>query len=252
LIEEQIVGEADVSRAANVRRQINKLIKQTNSSNFDLMSLLYEAKSKNYVSGWGFDSFSKFAKSLDVKYTKCFYLVAIAENMAAAGLERQEYESVGMTKLRMISRLDPEVEYNGTPVSLLIRELTLKAKEMDPDEVQLEVDTILGKTEEESMVWLNIRVKKLAKDNVILPALRKAKRYMGQMKDDEGEFHDASDGAAFEMICADFLADPNYDTPDDEATEIVTETKDDVVPDATNNDIPEAEAEGQDKQYSID
>jgi hypothetical protein len=261
-VEQTIIGEADTSRAATVRRRINKLIKESNASTFDLMDLLHESKAKNYIAGWGFDSFSKFAKSLDIKYTKCFYLVAIKENMAAAGLERAAYEPVGMTKLRMISRLDPEVEYNGTPVSLLIRELTLKAKEMEPDEVQLEVDTILGLTEEESMVWLNTRVKKLAKDNVILPALRKAKRYMGQQKDEEGEFHDASDGAGLEMVCANFLADPNFDTPDDETVteETVTtpdkQAEDDadntVAPDTENAGVPEAEAEGTDKQYSID
>ena len=261
--EQVIVGEQDTSRAATVRRRINKLIKETNSSTFDLMDLLHESKAKNYISGWGFESFSKFAKSLDIKYTKCFYLVAIKENMAAAGLERNEYEPVGMTKLRMISRLDPEVEYNGTPVKLLIRELTLKAKEMDPDEVQLEVDTILGLTEEESMVWMNIRVKKLSKDNVILPALRKAKRYMGQQKDDEGEFHDATDGAALEMICADFLADPNYDTLDDETVteETVTapdgqandDADDTTASDEPNSGVPEAENESTDNQYySID
>lgn len=260
--EQAIVGEQDVSRAALVRRRINKLIKETNSNTFDLMDLLHESKSKNFISGWGFDSFSKFAKSLDIKYTKCYYLVAIKENMAAAGLERAEYEGVGMTKLRMISKLDPEVEYNGTPVSLLIRELTLKAKEMSPDEVQFEVDTILGMTEDESLVWMNIRVKKLAKDNVILPALRKAKRYMGQQKDDEGTYHDASDGAAFEMICANFLADANFDTPDDETVteETVTapdeQAKDDASDDATPTTeetagVPETQTQGDDK-YSIE
>jgi hypothetical protein len=223
--EQVIVGEQDTSRAAVVRRRINKLIKESNASTFDLMDLLHEAKVKLMFQGWGFDSFSKFAKSLDIKYTKCFYLVAIKSNMAAAGLEREQYEPVGMTKLRMISRLDPESEYNGTPVSLLIRELTLKAKEMTPDEVQLEVDTILGLTEEESLVWMNIRVKNMAKENVILPALRKIKRFMGQQKDEGGEYHDATDGAALEMMAANMLADPNFDSPDDE---VVTEATADV------------------------
>jgi hypothetical protein len=222
------VGEQDVSRAAQCRRQINKLVKASAVTTFDLMDLLHEAKSKNYFAGWGFDSFSKFAKSLDIKYSKSYYLVAIKENMIAAGLEREQYEPVGLGKLRVISFLDPEVEYNGTPVSLLIRELTLKAKEMSLEEVQFEVDTILGKTEDESMVWWNVHLKKLARENVIVPGLTKAKRFMGQQQDEEGEYHDASDGAAIEMIVANFLADPNFDTPDDAAavptSTAVTET----------------------------
>jgi hypothetical protein len=212
------VGDADVSRAATVRRALNKLIKAISANTFDIMDYLHESKSKNYFAGWGFESFSKFAKSLDIKYTKSYYLVAIKENMIAAGLERPEYEPVGMGKLRVISKLNPEAEYNGTPVVLLIRELTLKAKDMSLEEVQFEVDTILGLTEDESMVWMNIRMKKLARENVVAPGLAKAKRYMGQTQDDEGNFVDASDGAALEMVMANWLADPNFDTPDSEPT----------------------------------
>ena len=38
---------------------------------------------------------------------------------------------------------------------------------------------------------------------------------MGQQKDEEGEYHDASDGAAMEMVFANWLADPNFDPPED-------------------------------------
>jgi hypothetical protein len=210
-----IVGEVEAGRAATVRRQINKLIATSNSSTFDLMDLFHESKTKNYIAGWGFESFSKYAKSLDIKYTKAYYLVKIKENMLAAGLERVQYEPVGMGKLRIISRLKPETEYKGTPVSLLIRELTLKAGQMTQEEVQFEVDTIMGLTEDESMVWINLKVKKLARENVIKPAFEKAKKHLGTTPspDEEGQHVDASDGRALEMICANFLADPNFDTP---------------------------------------
>jgi len=230
------VGEVDMSRAANVRRAINKLIAATTTNTFDLAYLLYESKSKNYIHGWGFESFSKYARSLAIKYTKSYYLVNIITNMEAAGLKRPEFEGVGLTKLRIISRLKPETEYNGTPVSLLIRELTLKASEMTPEQVQYEVDTILGLTEDESMTWLNIKLKKLARENVVKPALLKAKRFMGQTQDDEGNFIDASDGAALEMISANFLSDTNFEvaqeiTPDPEMTppEVTTDQADEIV-----------------------
>ncbi len=210
-----VVGEIEAGRATTVRRAINKLVSQANTSDFDLSDLLHEAKSKLYFTGWGFESFSKFAKSLALKYTKSYYLVRIKENMIAAGLERKEYEPVGKTKLRMISRLKPETEFKGTPVSLLIRELTLKAEGMTPEEVSYEVDTIMGLTEDESFVWMNVKVKKLARENVIKPALDKMKKHIGtQPSDDEGQQVDASEGRALELICADFLADPNYETPE--------------------------------------
>jgi hypothetical protein len=206
-----VIGEADVSRAASVRRAINKLIAATNTNTLDIAYLLFETKSKNYFTGWGFESFSKYAKSLAIKYTKSYYLVRIIENMNAAGLKREEFEPVGMTKLRMISRLKPEQTYKDTPVSLLIRELTLKAIDMTPEEVQKEVDAIMGLTEDDSMCWLNIKVKLLARENVIKPALALAKKHMGSTeKDADGNYKDPSDGAALEMICANFLADPNF------------------------------------------
>ena len=162
-------------------------------------------------------SFSKYAKSLDIKYSKAYYLVNIREKMLAAGLERVQYEPVGLGKLRVIARLKPDTEYQGTPVSLLIRELTLKAGTMSQEEIQFEVDTIMGLTADESMVWINIKVKKLARENVIKVAFEKMKKHLGTVPDEteaEGQHKDASDGRALEMICANFLADPNYDTPE--------------------------------------
>lgn len=220
-----IVGEVEAGRAVTVRRQINKLISQANASTFDLAELLHEAKAKIYYTGWGFETFPKYAKSLDIKYTKSYYLVRIVENMQAAGLSRPEYEPVGLGKLRIISRLKPEDEYKGTPVSLLIRELTLKAKQMSLEEVALEVDTIMGMTEDESMVWWNVKLKKLARENVILPAIARMKKFIGTQpsEEDEGQQAEVSDGRALEMICANFLADPNYEVPETPTTEEVQE-----------------------------
>ena len=233
-----IIGEQEAGRAATVRRAINKLIAITNTSAFDLMDLFHEAKSKNYYAGWGFESFSKYAKSLAIKYTKAYYLVKIKENMVAAGLlDRAEYEPVGMTKLRIISRLKPDTEYKGTPVSLLIRELTLKAGQMSPEEVQYEVDSIMGLTEDESMVWVNIKVKKLARENVIKPAFEKAKKHLGTgPADEEGQHPDATDGRALEMICANFLADPNFDTPETAAPPAETPAEDNPTPEDDTED----------------
>ena len=56
-----IVGEIEAGRAAKVRREITKLIKATNSSEFDIAFLLHEVKSNHYYSP-DFESFSKFAK----------------------------------------------------------------------------------------------------------------------------------------------------------------------------------------------
>jgi hypothetical protein len=134
-------------------------------------------------------------------------------------LKPEEYEPVGVTKLRIISRLKPAGEYNGVPMPLVIRELTLKALNMTAEEVQFEVDTIMGQTEEESMVWLNLKVKKLARENVIKPAIDLMRKHTpeSQLVDEDGHVTELSDGAAIELICANLLADPNYNSEEDES-----------------------------------
>jgi hypothetical protein len=209
-----IVGEAEAGRAAKVKRQIQNLVKNVSASTFDLAELLWEVKNKNYYTEWGFESFSKYCKDIKgLKYSKSYYLVAIVSLMKAAGVDRANYEPVGLTKLRSISVLNKELEkeFNGIPMPLVVNQLTLKAEGMTAEEVQYEVDTILGLTEDESMVWLNVHVKKVARENVIKPALALMKKHMGSTgPDEEGMYHDPSDGAALEMMAANTLADPNY------------------------------------------
>lgn len=210
-----IVGEVEAGRAVKVRREINKLIKATNSSEFDIAELLHEVKANHYYSP-DFESYSKFAKSLKIKYTRAYYYVKIVELMQGVSLGRTEYEPVGMGKLRVISRLGLEGSYKDVPMPLIIKELTQKAEQMSLEDVTFEVESILGLTEDESMVWLNIHLKKLARENCVKPALALAKKHMpeSQKKDADGNFIDPSDGAALEMICANFLADPNFNPSD--------------------------------------
>ena len=209
-----IVGDVEAGRAAKVKRQIQNLVKNVSTSTFDLAELLWEVKNKNYYSEWGFESFSKYCKDIKgLKYSKSYYLVAIVSLMKAAGVARDKYEPVGLTKLRSISVLNKELEkeFNGVPMPLVVNQLTLKAEQMTAEEVQFEVDTILGLTADESMVWLNIHVKKVARENVIQPALALAKKHIGSVgPDEEGQYKDPSDGAALEAICADYFADPNW------------------------------------------
>ena len=226
--EQVVVGDVEAGRAQKVKREINKLISNVNTNTFDLAELLYETKTKQYFSDWGFESFSKYAKSLAVKYTKSYYLVKVIALMKGSDVPRTTFEEVGMGKLRIISRLDLEGEYNEVPMPLVIRELTLKARQMSAEEVQFEVDAIMGLVADESMVWENFHLKKAARDNTVRPAIAKMIKFLPQTEGEDGQKNDASKGAALEMICANFLADPNYDT--DEDTEITSniQTPEDV------------------------
>ncbi len=212
--EQSIVGEVEAGRASAIKRQVQKLIRGVSSSSFDLADLLYEIKTNNFHVGYGFTSFSQYLKSLvehGMKYSKAYYLYRVTENGVSAGLKREEYEPVGLTKLRLISRLKPAGEFNGVPMPLIIRELTLKAVNMTPEEVQFEVDTIMGQTEDESMVWMNFKMKKLARENVVKPAIALIKKHCpeSQLVDEDGNVAEMSDGAALEMMAANTLSDPN-------------------------------------------
>jgi hypothetical protein len=211
--EQVVVGEVEAGRAASVKRAINKLISGVNQSTFDLAEKLYEVKTNQYFTAYGYESFSKFVKDLaGLKYSKGFYLVKICSLMAGAAVSREQYEPVGLTKLRAISKLSLEGEFAGVPMPLVINQLTLKAANMTYEQVLQEVNNILGLTEDESMVWLNLCVKKSVRDLVILPAIELAFKHMpeSQKIDDEGNATDPSKGAAIEAICADYLADPNW------------------------------------------
>jgi hypothetical protein len=217
--EQVVVGEQEAGRAASVKRAINKLISGVNQSTFDLAERLYEVKTNQYFMAYGYESFSKFLKDLSgLKSSKGFYLTKIINLMRGADVNREQYEVVGLTKLRAISKLSLEGEFAGVPMPLVVRELTLKAAAMDYEHVVEEVNKILGLTEDEAMVWLNFSVKKSVRDLVILPAIELAIKHMpsSQTTDDEGNHIDPSKGAAMESICADFLASPEWNPEEPE------------------------------------
>jgi hypothetical protein len=212
----EVVGEAVAGQAAKVRTQIDTLIAGVNTSTFDLAELLHEAKSQQYYIAWGHDTFGQYAKSLDLKVSKSYYLVRIVENMQAAGLTREQYEPLGIAKLRVISKVDliedgKPVMYNDLPMTDYIYELVrTMAKDMSLEDVTQVIEQLQGKTGDDTMVWLNISMKKAARDNVVLPAIEVAKLHLGTSGvDADGKAKDASDGRAVEVICADFMSDPN-------------------------------------------
>ena len=92
---------------------------------------------------------------------------------------------------------------------------------MTPEEVQFEVDTIMGQTDDESLVWINFKVKKNAREDVIKPAIALIKKHCpeSQLVDEDGNVTEMSDGAALEMMAANLLGDPNYNTEPETETE---------------------------------
>jgi hypothetical protein len=207
--EQAIVGEAEAGQAAKVRKQLNALIKNLGTSTFDIMDLLYEVKNKQFFAP-KYNTFAEFAKTLDMKVTKSYYLVKIKSVMEAADIPRETYEPIGLSKLRAISRLDVQKEEELA----LIKGLIIEAPNQPLENIKALVAAGQGLTGDDSLVWLNISLKQSARE-VVRKAIAAAKKNIGSVnKDDEGISHDATDGAAIEAIALDFLADPTNFSPD--------------------------------------
>jgi hypothetical protein len=228
-----IVGEAVAGRSALVRHSLSTLASSLKRHTFDLAELLYEAK--DYCREWGFKSLGDYAvKELDIKERKAQYLTRIVEVYRIVMLLREEYEPVGVSKLREITSLDPKGAFwnedtkVSEPLDRHIVRLTRAALRMSYAEVEAEVSRLKNQVEENKMVSRAYKVTQSAWDNVVSKAFELARKRLGSAgRDSEGTAKDYPDGVCVEMICQEFLSDPNNYTEEErvEQTEIETENK---------------------------
>lgn len=202
-----IVGEVVAGEAAKVQNKITDLVNNLNSSTFDLAELLHIFKVKQLYTKQGFNTLGEFFKEVGLKSSKAHYLIRIIDTMLICNIDRSDYEKIGIAKLRVITRLDPLLHYQGKAAVDIISNLVEVAKDVDANVLEEAVSKCLGETEEDTMVWLNLKINKSARENVVKPALEKARMHVGTVATDEdGKGKDASDGRCVELICADYLS----------------------------------------------
>jgi hypothetical protein len=209
-----IVGEAVSGERAEVQKALKKCIKLLNTSTFDIAELLFKAKSKHLYTE---PTFADFVKTLDIKPRRAQYLETLAEVMSAANITRAEYEPIGVTKLRVITRLDPAATYTNPDTNVAepmvdyivgLVELATQHPEKTADDLEQSVRVLMGETGDNDMTWLNIRLLRLTKENIVDKAFEKAAINIGSVATDaEGVEQDASDGRKLEIICAEYLTD---------------------------------------------
>jgi hypothetical protein len=222
-----IVGEAVAGESTKLRKTLEKLIQNVNRSTFDIGEILFKIKRNGFYNGWGFNTFQEYVDTLDIKARKAQYLTRIVDVMDTVGVPREQYERLGVAKLREITSLDPAGEYtnpqNGekTPMKDFIIGFVEKANEMGLDEVKQHVRTLKGFVGENDLVWINFCVTRQVNDQTIEPAKELARRNIGSVgKDEEGNSKDASDGACFEVMATEYLNDPaNNVLPEAETNE---------------------------------
>ena len=203
-----IVGEAVAGEAAATLKQINKLVKGLSTNTFDLAELLHKVKSNKYYAP-KFNTFGEYAKTLDLKVAKAYYLAKMVEVMNACGIPRQEYEPLGIAKIRLVIRVELDKEFGGKPNTEWVKALVKDGQSMTPQEIDTQVNKIQGLIGLDSIEWVNFPIKQSAKQ-FWEQAVKLAQKNIGSVgQDEDGNFKDASIGRCAEIIALSYLQDPN-------------------------------------------
>lgn len=209
----EIIGDIIPGEAAKARRKLEQLIKSVNRSAFDVAELLFVVKSKGYFEE---ATFSEYTKSLEIKPRKASYLVHMIEVMSFLEIPREQYEPLGISKLRIITSLDPEGSWTNPqdPTSIVpLKEFIIgfieKGKEMSLEEIQKHVRTLKGIVGEQDIVWKNLPFTRNVIDTVYDAAVELTRKNLGSVsKDSEGISQDAKEARCVEVWAVEYLNDP--------------------------------------------
>ena len=92
-----------VTRSNEVRQQIMEAAAAIDESYQSLAKLLHETYDNGYYMRWGFENFKEYCETeVGVHYRKARYLVGIAEAIKDLGIEWDDVEGVGWTKMRTL------------------------------------------------------------------------------------------------------------------------------------------------------
>lgn len=219
-----IVGEQQAGRAAQVRKKLMMLVGDINENTFDMAELLAEASDGNLPQQWGYDDIYDYGEiELGLKERKIQYLVRIVQVCKAVGLKRENYESAGVSKLREVTRLNPEGSFfnpetkTPEPLNEHIVRLIAHAEEYTGKQLLDEVRRLMGQTGGNRPVTKMMQWTEDTYNRVIVPAQELARMRLGSAARDAatGDAVEYSDSVVEEVIHAEFLADENnYPEPE--------------------------------------
>jgi hypothetical protein len=233
-----IVGEAVAGEAAATLAEIKKLVKGLSVNTFDLAEKLHKVK-KNKFYAPKYNTFGEYAKTLDLKLSKSYYLVKLVEIMESAYVPRSVYEPVGIAKLRIISRLATH-NPDGTPKIYsgmvndgtnctgveLVKAIMENATTGTPEQIEALVRKANGQVGDNAPEWENIPMT-AGQRAKWQEAISLAKKNIGSVgKDEDGQYKDASVGACAEVIAVSYLQDPNnypegYEIPTSDSDAVI-------------------------------
>lgn len=247
-----ILGEAVAGQSATLRKRMRILASDLTKHTFDLAEAFLQAQETRCFTEWGFATFPEYAEiDLGIKPRKAQYLARIARVCRDCGVARKVYEPVGVTKLREITRLDPEVSfYNAEekqhePLVEHIVRLIAEAPELSTVEVEQEVARLKGMTGDNAMVLRAYKVTLSCWENVIAPCFESIRKRLGSAgRDGTGAAKEYTDGNVVECLAAEYNADPRnfMEEPDESQAqiEIALEETNDHAPDKERIESTEA------------
>lgn len=217
----EIHGEQVAGRSAQVRKALKHLSTGLTGSTLDLAELLYEAQENNYAPKWGFQSLPTFAeRELGIKPRKAQYLARIVRIYRAVGLTRSVCEGIAISKLREITRLEPEGTYwnadtkQSEPLDSHIVRLITDADTLTLKQIEQDVARLMGHVGPNRRITRSYNTNEATYENVIKPAFELIRRRLGSAaRDSGGNAVEYADGVCIEMACAEILADPNFQEP---------------------------------------
>lgn len=207
-----VIGERIPGEAIKLRQELEGLLHNLTKKTFDIGILLHRIKKDGLYTG--FTTFQDYVATLDIKPRKALYLRKIAEVMEMLNIEREQYEVIGIAKLREITSLNPYETWTNPDgqdiqLSVCIMELVERHAELTLDQIKRTVKVFKGLTGDEELVSRHFWVPRVVADEVIDKAVDLARKQIGSThRDEEGVSQDAKDGACFEVICINFLQDP--------------------------------------------
>lgn len=188
-------------RASEVRTKLLSIKDQAESDFFDMGDLLREAQEGAYAEMWGYNTFSAWIEQgsgLDLSTRQAHYLIRLSKTASVLGLTRTQLRKVKISSLKEIMSLDV------TEFAEQIRELIDVAPTLSLAEVKARVQALKGL---EGVVYFTLKLEKDVKE-VVDEALELARKNAGSDVVD-GEVKDISDSRCVELICAEYLTNPN-------------------------------------------
>jgi hypothetical protein len=172
---------------------------------FDLCELLLEAQEGDYHQVYGYERFGDWIEQgtdLDLSARSAYYYLQIAKKSRELGFTREDLKGVKISNLKEIFALDPQEHGDD------MKRLLAGAAEAPLNDIKQEVKKLRADSGQPAPEYMTLKLDPLVKE-IVDEAIELARMNYGDTVNEDGEVVEASVSKCIELICVDYLADPN-------------------------------------------